>query len=152
MIENKDLATTISMISDDEEQIVKELIADCGLENDDINLEKLRHFIAARKKGDIVGVVGLEIVGSNALLRSLAVSKPHRNQGIAKNLCRAIENYARSRSISDLYLLTMTAEGFFARNDYLNTERGSAPVDVQATHEFKHMCPESAVCMTKKLG
>jgi N-acetylglutamate synthase-like GNAT family acetyltransferase len=50
-----------------------------------------------------------------------------------------------------MYLLTMTAEGFFARRGYLRIARGSAVPEIQATSEFTLLCPDSSVLMVKAL-
>ena len=77
------LKITFSGIRNGEEAGVKRLISECGLYTGDISAEKLKHFVIARKGDQVVGAVGLEITGSDALLRSLVVSESYRNQGIA---------------------------------------------------------------------
>ena len=100
----------------------------------------------------LTGVVGLELKNNNALLRSLAVIEPQRSKGLAKQLLREIEKYARSKQVDTLYLLTLTAEGFFAKQGYRRTDRRSAPPAIQETAEFNSLCPETAVCMKKHLS
>jgi len=96
-------------------------------------------------------MVGLEIKADCALLRSLAVKKTCRNQGLATDLVQRIEKYTRSLSLKRLYLLTMTAEDFFMKRGFQRTQRKSAPAGIQATAEFKDLCPVSAAFMTKQL-
>jgi len=62
-----------------------------------------------------------------------------------------IEEYARSKKIDTLYLLTLTAENFFSARGYHKTDRKSAPPALQETTEFKSLCPQTAVCMKKHL-
>ncbi len=147
----KILAVTVSGVRSEEETSVKTLLNACHLHTDDLNADKLRHFIVARKGDAVVGVVGLEIVPPHALLRSLAVSEAHRGQGIGTQLVEAVERYARLMGVTTLYLLTMTAENFLNRCEFLKTSRHEAPASLQALDEFKTLCPETAVCMCKKI-
>ena len=103
--------------------------------------------------GDVcVGVVGLEIYGSNALLRSLAVKPPHRSRGLGARLVDAIEAEARGRGVTALYLLTTTATTFFHRLGYAARDRTTVPPSIAATTEFSSLCPDTADCMWRDLG
>jgi amino-acid N-acetyltransferase len=97
-------------------------------------------------------VIGLEIKKQNALLRSLAVDADYRNRRIATSLVGEIEDYAKSKEVDTLYLLTMTAEAFFEKCGYRRIARDSAPTEIQETTEFRNLCPASAVCMVRHLG
>ena len=136
----------------DEEQIKQILIAS-GLEHRDISASQLQHYLKAQdpNTSTLSGVVGLELKGNLGLLRSLAVAEAYRRQGLATQLVNKIEAYARSKDIDTLYLLTLTAEGFFSARGYHKTDRKSAPLALQETTEFKSLCPQTAVCMKKHL-
>jgi amino-acid N-acetyltransferase len=146
------LSITVSGVRPGEDSRIKTLISECGLTTEDITSEKLRHFLVARKGEEIVAVVGLEIAGKDALLRSLAVREPYRRQGVGAQLTRAIERYALSQAVETLYLLTMTAKPFFAGQGYGRTDRKAAPAAMQATREFQSLCPAAAACMRKSLS
>jgi amino-acid N-acetyltransferase len=47
--------------------------------------------------------------------------------------------------------LTLTAKTFFEQQGYRIIDRRSVPEDVQASEEFRSLCPASAICMVKKL-
>lgn len=145
------LSVTYSGIRPGEDTAVMELIRENGLHTKDLTTESLRHFIAARKGGSVIGVVGLEMGGETALLRSLSVQTPHRKQGIAASLVEAIERYARIMEVKALYLLTMTAQALFEKQGYRVIDCTHAPVGMQSTAEFVSLCPQSAVCMLKNL-
>jgi len=145
------LPVTISGVRAGEQSAIKALISESGLIIEDITAEKLRHFLLARKGDEIVGVVGLEIAGKDALLRSLVVRESYRVRGIAVKFTEAVERYALSQAVETLYLLTMTAERFFARQGYARTDRSTAPAAMQATREFQHLCPATAICMRKSI-
>jgi amino-acid N-acetyltransferase len=129
---------------------LEEILAHNGLPSRDIG-EHLPRFVLARRAEETVGAVGLEVRGSEGLLRSLVVVAAERGRGIARELCARIESLARLEGVGTLYLLTETAAGFFARLGFSPVERSRAPESIQATEEFRHLCPSSAVCMRKEL-
>jgi amino-acid N-acetyltransferase len=131
---------------------IKELLRICELPNEDIEAAYLEHFLILRDGGQLISTVGLEILGEAALLRSLAVRPTHRRQGYASELVRQIEEFAHSQHVDRLYMLTTTAEGFFAKYGYERTKRAEVPTAVAGTTEFASLCPDSAVCMVKKLS
>jgi amino-acid N-acetyltransferase len=134
-----------------DETRIKQLLVLCQLPHEDITPEHLRHFMVLKEKGEVIGVVGMEDFGRFGLLRSLAVDPRWRRRGLASHLTEQAEGYAASLKIEALYLLTMTAEGFFAKRGYEKVERTSVPLPVQETAEFKGLCPVTAVCMFKYL-
>jgi amino-acid N-acetyltransferase len=133
-----------------DEKAVRALIRACGLPDQDID-EHLRHFILARSRREVVGVVGLEPLARRGLLRSLAVAAPWRRQGLAKKLCERITAYARSRGVSELYLLTNDAEALFAKLGFTRIDRDELPESIRATREFRFLCPATAVSMLRRL-
>jgi amino-acid N-acetyltransferase len=126
------------------------LLTHCGLPHEDITPQHLRHFFVTKEKGQIVGVVGLEVFECLALLRSLAVDSRFRKQGIAAQLMKRVEEYAASLKIEEMYLLTVTAERFFLKRGYQRIERESSPPEIQGTAEFQGLCPVSSVLMVKQ--
>jgi amino-acid N-acetyltransferase len=138
--------------AEDEEQI-KRILAVSDLPHQDIRSSQLQHFLIVKddNASSLAGVVGLEQKDDVGLLRSLAVAKAFRRQGLATQLVNKIEEYARSQKVASLYLLTLTAEDFFAGRGYQKTNRKAAPAVLQDTTEFKSLCPETAVCMKKEL-
>ncbi|HEU4882143.1 MAG TPA: arsenic resistance N-acetyltransferase ArsN2 [Longimicrobium sp.] len=127
------------------------LLADAALPHDDLTPEHLRHFVVLRDGDGIAGVVGMEVAGDDGLLRSLAVPEARRGGGLASRLVDALEAHARAAGIRTLYLLTTTAEPFFARRGYARAERNAVPDAIAATPEFQSICPASAACMAKAL-
>jgi len=148
---NKILSVTFSGMRTEEESAVKDLIRACQLPTRDLTPEMLRHFLVARKGDRVIGVIGLELCGQAALLRSLAVAEDFRRQGVAARLTTFIARYAVSHGIGTIYLLTTTAKDFFAKQGYRETDRRRAPVSIRATREFKDLCPDTAVCMCRVL-
>ena len=143
---------TFSGVRPGEEQTVIDLIGQAGLTTEDLNPQELVHFIVARRGSAVVGAVGLAPAGQNALLRSLVVAESHRRQAVATQLVAAIEKYARSCGTEALYLLTMDAAAFFTQQGYQLVDRQTAPAGIQATEEFRTLCPATAQCLCKPLA
>jgi len=148
---DKILPVMLSGIREGEADTVKAFISECGLHIEDLTPEKLRHFIVARKGSKIVGTVGIEAAGNDALLRSLAVAESFRRQGLGSQLAASMEKYARDHKVKNLYLLTRTAESFFSAVGFEKSDRAAAPAGIRDTEEFRTLCPDTAVCMRKKL-
>ncbi len=140
----------VSARSEDESEI-KRLLSESALNIEDIDSSHLENFIVAREDEEIIGVVGVELMGEFGLIRSLAVRDAHRGKGYARELLRGVENHALARGVRQLFLLTTTAAGFLEHNQYERTERNTAPEAVQQTSEFARLCPDTAICMTRKL-
>lgn len=111
----------------------------------------LANFLVASENDKIIGVIGLEKYRSLALLRSMAVSMDYRNNNVASQLVEQLETFAKSSGIKWMYLLTETAEQYFERQAYQKVSREIAPKEIQASSEFSHVCPESAILMRKGL-
>jgi N-acetylglutamate synthase-like GNAT family acetyltransferase len=130
---------------------VRALLARCALPTDDLQEGHLAHFIVCRAGGQIVGAVGLEVIGSVGLLRSLAVAPARRGRGLAHELWRRILDRARILELARLYLLTTTAEPLFARWGFARLAREVVPDSIRATPEFAALCPSTAAVMAKDL-
>ena len=127
------------------------LLGAARLPVEDLDAAMLDAFVVATVGEVRVGVVGLEVHGSHALLRSLAVERRHRSRGLGARLVRAIETEARARGVAALYLLTTTATAFFERVGYTAHERAAVPPSIAATAEFSSICPDTADCLWRDL-
>jgi amino-acid N-acetyltransferase len=132
-----------------DEPRIRQLLSSCGLPHEDITPEHLQHFLVLKEKRQMIGVIGLEVLRPFALLRSLAIDPLFRNRGLGSQLTQQAEKYADSLNIQNLYLLTTTAEGFFAKRGYEKVPREAIPNEIENTAEFSSLCPVTAVCMVK---
>lgn len=130
---------------------VFELLQQAGLPIDDLNAGAPVDFLVMRELGQVVGAVGLQSADGAGLLRSLVVVPTLHRQGRGAALVTAVERLAARRGMDDLYLLTTTVPGFFALLDYLRVDRATVPAGLQQTSQFATLCPQSAVCMHKRL-
>jgi amino-acid N-acetyltransferase len=122
-----------------------------GLPFSDITPEHLEHFLYAGSDAAPTGMIGIEVYGADALLRSLVVAEAARTQGLGSALVQQVEAYAAACQVNVIYLLTTTAEKFFERRGYVRVDRTRAPPAIQATPEFASLCPASSAFMIKQL-
>jgi amino-acid N-acetyltransferase len=130
---------------------VFELLQQAGLPISDLSAGAPVDFLVMRELGQVVGAVGLQSADGVGLLRSLVVLPTLHGQGRGAALVTAVERLAARRGMDDLYLLTTTVPGFFALLDYLRVDRTTVPPALQRTSQFATLCPQSAVCMHKRL-
>jgi len=95
--------------------------------------------------------IGWEMYDSVALLRTLAVRSEWQGRGLGACLVSALERYAKAAQVENLYLLTETAERFFASRGYAVTERNAVPPAIASTAQFAGLCPDTATLMHKHL-
>jgi amino-acid N-acetyltransferase len=122
-----------------------------GLPASDLTESHLEHFFFTGSDGAPSALVGLEIYGEAALLRSLIVSADARTQGLGSALVQHAERYAAARQVRSIYLLTTTAEAYFEHRGYRRVDRAQAPASIQSTREFASLCPSSSAFMIKRL-
>jgi amino-acid N-acetyltransferase len=125
---------------------LRAFLREAGLPADDVSAATQRYVLASL--GDrLVGTIGLEVAGEDALLRSLAVAPDRRGSGVAGLLHERAIALARATGVRDLYVLTETAEGFVAKRGFVRVERASVPPAVAALPQFRALCPASAACL-----
>jgi amino-acid N-acetyltransferase len=113
-------------------------------------LEAALPFAVLARDGDrMIGVAALEPYGHVGLMRSVAVVTEFRGQGAGHALVEATERLAEELGIDELYLLTETAEGWFARQGYERVDRLLMPEALTTSAEFRGACPETAVAMRR---
>ena len=108
-------------------------------------------FIVAHEGATLVGAGALQCVTESVLLRSVVVHAEHRNFGVGRLIVEELERRARAEGFTELVLLTQTAQRFFENQDYRVIERGRARDGIKNSEEFRSLCPDSAVCMSKAL-
>jgi amino-acid N-acetyltransferase len=135
-----------------EESTVNRLLSDAELPAVDLTPGHLEHFFGYGTLGDVKGVIGLELYGTVALLRSLAVASYERKQGVGRKLVVYAEKHASECGVGVLYLLTTTAEAFFRRLGYERVDRDIVPEAIKKTREYAEVCPTSSTVMVKALS
>jgi amino-acid N-acetyltransferase len=134
-----------------ERTAVVALLKSANLPTADLTEEHLEHFFFVGSLSVPIGLVGLEVLGKHALLRSLVVAPDHQASGTGTALVDHAEGHARAQGVEAVFLLTTTAEHFFARRGYRRVERSVAPESICSTREFSDMCPKTSAFMVKYL-
>jgi amino-acid N-acetyltransferase len=129
---------------------VERLLTDAGLPLAGV-ADALDTFIVAESQRSIVGVAGLELCETNALLRSVAVAPGWRSRGLGRELVTHLIGEAEAKGLGGLYLLTTTAERYFPGFGFRAVSRADVPADVRETEEFRSACPASAAVMALAL-
>ena len=142
---------TVEAIASDAHAGVRALLQAAALPVADLATAQ-PEFFGLRDDAGLVGVIGLERHGGAALLRSLAVRNDQRGRGLGTTLVGALEARAPSLGVTELWLLTTTAEAFFLHLGYEPAVRDTAPAAIRETAEFRSICPSSAACLRKTLS
>ena len=129
---------------------VEALLAEAGLPLDGAAAAFDRGLVARRGTA-IVGAVALEVFECDGLLRSLVVAPGRRGSGLGRELVARIEDLARAAGISELYLITETAMGYFPHMGYQPVPREMVPESIAGSVEFTTACSSSAVVMHRSL-
>jgi len=101
--------------------------------------------------GCLLGTAATERHGDLAFLRSVAVHAPARRHGLGKALVERALADARAAGAREAWLLTETAESFFAGLGWSRAERTDAPDAIARSVEFTTACPATAIAMRHPL-
>lgn len=122
------------------------------LPDDDVG-QPNRHFYFFHGPDEtFIGMGGFELYGADALLRSVVTAEEVRGAGHGGPMVELLLNEMRQRGAASAYLLTTTAEGFFARLGFAVIDRDEAPEAIKATREYVLLCPASATVMCLNLS
>jgi amino-acid N-acetyltransferase len=142
------LPTDLTIISLDSSHLsgIEILLRECDLPFEDCS-EHLDHFFGVTEGDKLVATGALQIHGSIGLLRSIAVSLENRGLGLAAEMTKYLLDLAGSNKIKTLYLLTETAQDYFARFGFSPVDRDGIPAEIKSTRQFVSLCPTSAQVM-----
>lgn len=138
---------TISALDAVELDIVLDLLARCELPEAGL-ADHAATTLVAKTDGAIVGSAALELYGTVALLRSVAVEPALRGHMIGSRLVDAALAMAQAQGAHTIFLLTETAVPYFVRRGFVPVARGDVAPAVQQSEEFTHACPASAQAMS----
>ncbi len=122
------------------------LLASVDLRSEGV-AQQTNSFLIARENGRLVATAGLEDHGLAGILRSVAVASGYRCRGIAATLVRAIIGRSRAKGHEALYLLTRSAEPFFARFGFVRVEREDVRPAARVSRQFAECACEQSVVM-----
>jgi arsenate reductase len=123
------------------------LLDECELPKDGL-APHLATTVVARNGNKLVGCAALELYDEFALLRSVAVRTSFRGRALGVRLSKAALDMARRHRVKTVFLLTETAETFFAKLGFVTVPRSEVPQKVQQSVEFTTLCPDTATVMS----
>ena len=109
--------------------------------------EHLDNFFGIINGDHLIAIGALQLKGSLALLRSIAVSPKHRGQGLAAKITHHLLGVARSSHVCEIYLLTETTERYFLKFGFCYVQRETVPDYIKTTRQFETLCPSNAQAM-----
>ena len=144
------LDVTIGTAKQEELPNILALLDECELPREGL-ADHLPTTLVARRGEEIVGCSALELYREFALLRSVAVKSSFRQRGLALSLTKAALDIAKHHQVTNIYLLTETAEPFFSKIGFVPVPRSNVPQTIKRSVEFTTLCPDTATVMTMPL-
>ena len=126
------------------------LLEKSGLPQDGLS-DHVATTLVAREDHAIVGSAALELYGTVALLRSVAVADQLRGQGLGQQLTKEVLKLSEQHGVTLVYLLTETASGFFPRFGFRPIPRAEVASALHASTEWTTACPDTAQAMVANL-
>lgn len=128
-----------------DQEAINELLLGFKLPLDGLGDAKL--WVLQSGDGELLGTAGLEIYGTQGLLRSVAVKEGLQHRGYGALLVKHVVAQARKSQVKDLYLLTTTAAEYFKKFGFKVEDRENVTGSIVDSVEFKSACPKTATLM-----
>jgi N-acetylglutamate synthase-like GNAT family acetyltransferase len=142
---------TARPLPEGERPVLAAVLSAASLPSEDLS-EPGREFFAFRDpRGTLVGYGGIEVLGADALLRSIVTVPEMRDRAYGAAIVDRMLALALRRGVRTLSLLTTAAVPFFERMGFAAIDRADAPAAIAATKEFATHCPASAALMRRPL-
>jgi amino-acid N-acetyltransferase len=109
--------------------------------------ELAQHYCASYAGDELIAAGAIEPVAQYGLLRSVVVREDYRGRGLARRITTHLLDQARDEGRLLIYLLTETAQAYFADLGFVPMARADVPKAVSLTRQFASLCPDSASCM-----
>jgi amino-acid N-acetyltransferase len=104
-------------------------------------------FVVVEEDGELVGAAGLEVHGDYGLLRSVVVAPHASGRGLGRRMTDHVLRDVERRGLRSVYLLTTTADAYFAKLGFTRVGREDVPEPLLGSEELRGACPASAVVM-----
>lgn len=111
-----------------------------------------QRFIVASENGRIIGCAGLQVAGQDGLVRSMAVHWTRRNVGLGSRLHERLLFEAVLAGVRTLWVVTTTAEDFFAGHGFKKVAAADVPAELQASDEFTTFVPGGSTVMSRPVA
>lgn len=91
------------------------------------DVRRIQGILIAEVAGAVAGLIGLETLGGDGLLRAMCVAAGPRESEIGRLLVEAVLTEAALQALDAVYLFTEGAQPFFARFGFLVIHREDVP-------------------------
>jgi UDP-N-acetylmuramate: L-alanyl-gamma-D-glutamyl-meso-diaminopimelate ligase len=129
---------------------IRDCLVTAGLQDELARDDQYPSFYVLRNESGVAGTVALEVVGDDAILRSLAVDPEFRGAGYGWMLADMAVSQARWRGVRRIYLVTASASDFFAAKFGFRVVDRSTIAKQVASHET-FMRPGSSQLVAMRL-
>lgn len=131
-------------------EAIRRLLTEGGLPAEDLD-RHLSEFRLVKQKGSLIACAALERFGADGYLRSVAVAARARGTGLGARLTEEMMSEAAAGSLRAVWLMTLSAEAFFAQRAFVRVPREEAPPWLRAHEHFQTYCPVGAILMRRAL-
>lgn len=132
---------------------VEALLASHGLPLPAPDDTPVRFLLAFAGDGRLLATCGWEELGDEVLLRSVAVAEDARGGGTGTRLVREALRRLDGAGHARVTLVTMDADGFFARMGFGIVERESLPAPIRGSVEYRlHECRGGRWMVRRRVG
>lgn len=121
----EEMEKILEVINRTEKRTYEEVVPPDSFEDPLLTIQEMKEifekmeFYVATKKGEIVGVAALDIVGDDeGRIRWVYVLPEFQRQGIGENLIRRIEKYSKKKGIKKLSVYYVLKEANWAKKFY----------------------------------
>jgi N-acetylglutamate synthase-like GNAT family acetyltransferase/protein-tyrosine-phosphatase len=111
-----------------------------------------QRFIVASENGRLIGCAGLQVAGQDGLVRSMAVHWTRRNAGLGSRLHQRLLFEAMLAGVRTLFVVTTTAEDFFAGHGFRKVAADAVPPALRASDEFTAFVPGGSTVMSRPVS
>jgi amino-acid N-acetyltransferase len=108
----------------------------------------LHNFLVGKMDRTIVCAGGMEVYGSQALLRSVVVAEECRGVGFGAALTGALMARASALGVTRIFLLTTTAAAYFGSLGFVPASGDEVPPALRQSRQFQGACPASAALLS----
>lgn len=109
-------------------------------------------YYVAEADGRVVGAIGLDRLGDDALLRSACVDAEWRGRGVASALVEHALTEAALEALDHVYLVTASADRFFARFGFAKVGETDLPLAITRVLARDRARAASAIPMRLQLS
>jgi N-acetylglutamate synthase-like GNAT family acetyltransferase/protein-tyrosine-phosphatase len=145
------MTTSIGPASGGDLDAITRLLVASLLPSRDVGGARQR-FIVASENGRLLGCAGLQVAGQDGLVRSMAVHWTRRNAGLGSRLHQRLLFEATLAGVRTLYVVTTTAEDFFAGHGFKKVAASAVPPALQASEEFTAFVPGGSTVMSRAVS